>query len=383
LRYILGLMAGTSGDGIDAACIRVRGIGADMRVELVLHHHEPFAPNLRRRLAAVMAPADTSTQEIARLHADLGDAFGRVAAATIARLPRSRRPTLVGLAGQTVCHLPDGRPGRTVTYQLGEPARVAARSGLPVVADFRQSDVAAGGQGAPLVPWTDWVLLRHPKIDRIVQNIGGIGNLTWLPAGGGADDVIAFDTGPGNMIIDNLAFLTTVGRQHMDRDGRRAARGRALESVLAAWLRHPFLARRPPKSTGREEFGRVFVEAELPRLRRASRSPDDWIATATAFTARTIAIACGRLLAGRRSRGCEMILCGGGAKNPVLTGHLASLLPTVQLRTIDSFGIPAQAKEPVSFAMLAAARMDGVPANLPQVTGARRKAVLGSLVVPP
>ena len=259
-------MAGTSGDGIDAACVRIRGVGADMRVELVLHHHKPFPASLRRRLAAAMAPADTTTQEIARLHADLGDAFGRAAEAAINKLPPRHRPTLVGLAGQTVCHLPDRRPGRTVTLQLGDPARVAARTGLSVVADFRQSDVAAGGQGAPLVPWTDWVLFCHPKIDRIVQNIGGIGNLTWLPAGGGQEDVVAFDTGPGNMIIDGLAALASRGRESMDRDGRRAARGRVLEGVLNAWLRHPYLTRRPPKSTGREEFGRVFIERELPRL---------------------------------------------------------------------------------------------------------------------
>lgn len=387
-RYVLGLMAGTSGDGIDAACARIRGTGADMQVELVLHHHVPFAATLRRRLAAAMAPADTTTQEIARLHADLGDAFGRAAVAAIRRLPPRHRPSLIGLAGQTVCHLPDRRPGHTVTLQLGDPARVAARTGIPVVGEFRQSDVAAGGQGAPLVPWTDWVLFRNSRIDRIIQNIGGIGNLTWLPAGGGPEDVVAFDTGPGNMIIDGLVSLITLGREPMDRNGCRAARGRVLDEVLNVWLRHPFLARKPPKSTGREEFGRVFIEAELSRLKRASRSPDDWIATATAFTARTIARACNGLLQRQakrsrvRHRPCELILCGGGAKNPVLTGFLARSLPVVTLRTIDAFGIGSQAKEALSFAMLAAARVDGVPANLPQVTGATRPAVLGAIVAP-
>ncbi|HSW45748.1 MAG TPA: anhydro-N-acetylmuramic acid kinase [Phycisphaerae bacterium] len=408
-RHVLGLMSGTSGDGIDAACVRIAGRGENMRVEMVLHHHQAFAPSLRRRLAAAMAPAETTTQEIARLHADLGEAFARAAQAAIRKLPRTRRPTLIGSAGQTVCHLPDRRPGRTVTLQLGDPARVAALTGRPVVADFRQSDVAAGGQGAPLVPWTDWVLFRHPRIHRLLLNIGGIANLTWLPAGARSRDVVAFDTGPGNMIIDAMAALAGGGREHMDRDGRRAARGRILEPVLKSWLQHPFLSRRPPRSTGREEFGRPFIAAELPRLKRAGRSPDDWIATATAFTACCVANACrrwlgleaaapsawlrsesnqlagtGRALRGRPAAGpsVEMILCGGGAKNPVLTGFLAECLRNVTIRPIDSFGIPAQAKEALSFAMLAAARVDGVPADLPRVTGATRPAVLGHLTSP-
>ena len=410
VRYVLGLMAGTSGDGIDAACVRIQGRGVDMDVRLVLHHHQPFPPGLRRRLAAVMAPAQTTTQEIACLHAALGEAFGQVAQDAIRKLPRIHRPSLIGLAGQTVCHLPSRRSGGTVTLQLGDPARVAARTGLAVVGDFRQSDVAAGGQGAPLVPWTDWVLLRHRAINRIVQNIGGIGNLTWLPAGGGPKDVVAFDTGPGNMVIDALVAVATGGRQQMDRDGHRAARGRALPDVLRAWLRHPFLARKWPKSTGREVFGTPFVEAELPRLMRASPRPDDWIATATVFTARSIARSCLALLkasdggrrsgrfrrsrpagtgakgapaTGRHEEASELIVCGGGAKNPILTGLLATLLPGVAVRTIDCLGIPAQAKEAVSFAMLAAACVDAVPANLPQVTGAKRSAVLGHVTPAP
>jgi anhydro-N-acetylmuramic acid kinase len=357
-----------------------------------------------------MAPAETTTQEITCLHAALGEAFGRAAQDAIRKLPPARRPSLIGLAGQTVCHLPGRRPGGTVTLQLGEPARVAARTGLAVVAGFRQSDVAAGGQGAPLVPWTDWVLFRHQAINRIVQNIGGIGNLTWLPAGARPQDVVAFDTGPGNMVIDALVAVATGGGEQMDRDGRRAARGRVLPDVLRAWLGHPFLARKPPKSTGREVFGAPFIEAELPRLMRASPRPDDWIATATAFTAQAIARACRALLkagdggrragrfrrplaaragakdasaAGKLEQASELIVCGGGAKNPVLTGLLATLLPGVGLRRIDSLGIPAQAKEAVSFAMLAAACVDAVPANLPQVTGAKRSVVLGHVTPAP
>lgn len=429
-RYVLGLMAGTSGDGIDAACVRIVGLGERMQVRYVAHFHRPFRPALRRRLMAAMAPAVTTTEELARLHADLGDAFADAACRAIEALKRKERPSLVGLAGQTVCHLPGARGGRTVTLQLGEPARVAVATGLTTVAEFRQSDVAVGGQGAPLVPWTDWVLFGRQRVSHAIQNIGGIGNVTWLPAGGGPDEVVAFDTGPGNMVIDGVVARITAGRERMDRGGRRAARGRVLGEVLEAWLQYPFFDRSPPRTTGREEFGAGFVEAEWGRLRAASSSPDDWVATATAFTARSIASSYRRFLGlGRCGAGAgadrkkaagaagsggqkiqhhctsprtpksprphvsghappnsflcpEVIVCGGGSRNPTLMGMLAGELPGIAIRPIDELGIPTQAKEAVSFAMLAAARMDGVPTNLPQATGAGRRASLGQIVDP-
>jgi len=390
VRYVLGLMAGTSGDGIDAACVEVRGTGTAMRCALVLHHHRPYPAALRRRVLAMMAPAATSTEQLARLHAELGEAFGRVACEAIDWLPVAQRPTLVGLAGQTVCHLPGNARRRTVTLQLGDAARVAAQTGLVTVADFRQADVAVGGQGAPLVPWTDWVLFGRSRVARIVLNIGGIANLTWLPAGGGEEDVTAFDTGPGNMVIDALMRHVTAGRRQMDRDGRCAGRGRVLEGVLAMWLQHPYFRKRPPKSTGREIFGQPFVDGQLTFLKRASRSSDDWIATATALTARSVARACRRFLplprtAPGRSTSracCELIVAGGGARNATLLSMLAAELPCVKVVSIDTFGIDAQAKEAMSFAMLAAARIDNVSACLPQVTGATARPLLGHVSVP-
>lgn len=396
VRLVLGLMAGTSGDGIDLACVRIEGVGARMRPRLLWHRHAAFMPGLRRRLLAAMAPAETTTQEIAHLHADLGEAFGRAAARAIGLAHRSERPSLIGLSGQTVCHLP-GPVGRTVTLQLGEPARVAARTGLPVVADFRQSDVAAGGQGAPLVPWTDWVLFRHPGISRAIQNIGGIANVTWLPARADASRVIAFDTGPGNMIIDALVRHITGGRETMDRGGRRAAKGRVLSDVLDRWLRHPYFTKKPPKTTGREEFGEPFILREIEHLVTAGLPHDDWVATATALTARSIANAYRRFLPGvaqtvaanrRKVRGSpsppvmEVIVCGGGTRNPMLMVMLQAELPGVIVRRIEELGMSSQAKEAASFAILAKAYVDGVPSNLPQVTGARRPALLGRLVWP-
>jgi anhydro-N-acetylmuramic acid kinase len=234
------------------------------------------------------------------------------------------------------------------------------------------------------------VLFGDARQARILLNLGGIANATWLPAGADENDIRAFDTGPGNMVIDELMQTITNGRMQMDRDGRRAAKGRILEDVLNNWLAHPYFARRPPKSTGRETFGRAFVSAHCPALRRASRCDDDWIATATRFTARSVARACRRFLpwfSGSRSPlgrsdSCDLIAAGGGARNPTLMGMLAGELPECRVCPIDTFGVPNQAKEAMSFAVLAAARMDGVSACLPQVTGAHYRPLLGQVSVP-
>ena len=373
------------------AAVRIRGRGLRMAAQLMGHMHVDYPADLRRRLLAAMCPAETTTQELAALHADLGRFLGRVGRRAIRALTRGQRPHLIGSHGQTIAHLP-GRPGGPATLQIGEAAWIAQATGCPVVSDFRQADMAAGGEGAPLVPWTDWLLFRDRHRSRAVQNIGGIANVTYLPAGRGPEAVIAFDTGPGNMIIDELVRVATRGRQTFDRDGRLAARGRVLDGVLARWMGLPYFRRRPPKTAGREEFGRGFVARELPRLRAASDRPEDWIATATAFAAKSIADAYRRFLprrdgpagAGARAAGRgpaidEVLVCGGGAANPALLSMLAGHLPAVVIRSIQAYGIPPQAKEPLSFAMLAAAFEDGVPANLPQVTGARRPAVLGKL----
>lgn len=357
-----------------------------MKVRLLRHTHQSFPRRLRQRLMAVMAPAQTTTEEIARLHAELGEAFGQAARKIITRMPATRRPVLIGLSGQTVCHLPSRRPYQTVTLQLGDGSKVAARAQVPTIAEFRQGDIAAGGQGAPLVPWTDWVLFHHPSKHRLIQNIGGIGNFTWLPAGGGPEKVVAFDTGPGNMLIDALVTRVTDGRSTYDRDGRRAARGRVLEDVLARWMRHPFFKQPPPRTTGRELFGLLFLNAQWPLLRRASRDPNDWIATATALTASSIADAFARFInpayrSIKRAKGAllpvEMIVAGGGARNRTLRAMLVEALPGVVIRTMDEVGIPVEAKEAVSFAILAAACMDRVPGHLPQVTGAVEPAIMG------
>ncbi len=411
-RIVVGINSGTSADGVDAVVCSIAGRGLRMRVEYLGMASRRYPADLRERILAVMAPAATRTEEIGALHRDIGLAFARTAQSALKK-PKIARADLIGSHGQTVGHYPaQGRGKRKQTpgwsLQLGDPALVAAALNTPVVANFRQADVAVGGQGAPLVPWTDYVLFNDRKCARVLQNIGGIANLTYLPAGGAPNDVIAFDSGPGNMVMDALAQRLTNGREAYDRGGRLAARGKVSETVLAAMLRHAYFKRQPPKSCGREEFGAAFVEAQLNTFARLKLSTEDWLATATALTAHSIARAYQRL-----GHIDEVILCGGGAKNTTLVRMLREQLaapprqttgaamqltkrsrkkgapaplglgdtPTTMPRItrMDEYGIPSQAKECISFAMLAAARMDSVPANLPQVTGAQKAVLLGGV----
>ncbi|HPF39167.1 MAG TPA: anhydro-N-acetylmuramic acid kinase [Phycisphaerae bacterium] len=394
-RLVLGLNSGTSVDGVDAVACRVRGRGAAMRVEYMGHVSRAYPAALRQRLMSVMAPAATTTEELCRLNTAVGEAFAATAALAIRRLDL-KRVDLIGSHGQTICHLPPsrGRQGNrgaeTGTMQIGDAAIIAERIGVSVVSGFRQADMAAGGQGAPLVPWTDYTLFRDARRTRVIQNIGGIANMTWLPAGGAADDVIAFDCGPGNMLIDALVTHFTKGRESFDRSGRRAARGRVRDDVLRAMSAHPFLKRKWPRSCGREEFGVAFAQGLLKRFAPKRIPANDWIATATRFTAVCIATAYADVMKASARRGvgdrlAEVILCGGGHRNATLVRMLGEQLAAMELAagaritSTDDYGIPAQAKEGLSFAMLAVARTDGAPANLPQVTGARQGVLLGNV----
>ncbi|MCK6484614.1 MAG: anhydro-N-acetylmuramic acid kinase [Phycisphaerae bacterium] len=374
---VVGLMSGTSADGVDAVACRVRGRGLHMRPTILSHVHRAYSKSLREAVLHAAADAAMPPADLCRLHWRLGRAYANAAAAAIKAtgLPASDIAG-VGCHGQTICHL----PAEGATWQLGEPAVIAGCIGVPVVARFREADVAAGGQGAPLVPWTDYVLFRHARRARAVQNIGGIANVTYIPAAGNSESVRAFDTGPGNMVIDALARRFSHGKRPFDRNGRWAARGRVVSPLLEQWLRHPFFARRPPKSCGREEFGELFAGFVASFLRKGA-SPEDVLATATRLTACTIADAYRRFFPARRGRLAvdEIILCGGGAKNRTLRRMLEEELSGVSITTVEDYAIPLQAKEALSFAMLAAACMQGVPANLPRVTGARRPVVLGSI----
>jgi len=380
-QLIVGLMSGTSADGIDAVVAEITGSGRRLRARVLAHAHRPFSPVMRQRILHVCLHGTVA--EVCELNFVLGEQFARAALAVIRKAKRKpEQIAAIGSHGQTIHHLPNTRTPSTL--QIGEPAVIAERTGITTVADFRVRDMAAGGQGAPLVPYADWALFTDQTRPRIVQNIGGIGNLTFLPPRAELDDVIAFDTGPGNMVMDALVTTLSRGRLTFDRDGRWAARGRVSEKLLAEFMTHPFLRRRPPKTTGREEFGEVFLQRLLASARRLRLRPEDMIATATALTAASIADAYKRFvfpkLTASERGALQIILGGGGARNSTLRHMLAVRIGAGELLTHEDFGIANAAKEALAFAILAHATLLGQPSNVSNATGARRAVVLGKIV---
>ena len=363
------------------------------RYTLLGHEEYPFPALVRRTILAMMNAELARVADLARLNFLLGELYAEAVAKT-ARKHRVKLD-LVGCHGQTLYHQGIAKRflGRklTATWQTGEGAVIAARLGVPVVSDFRPADMAAGGKGAPLVPFVDYLLYRdrhrNQGVSRIAQNIGGIANLTAIPAGASLDDVLAFDTGPGNMVID--AVMEERYGKRFDRDGKIAASGRVMENVIAQLLRASFFRQKPPRTAGREEFGREYVSRFLQLCRGASSA--DIVATATALTARSIADAVKRFVlprfalrpnAARRKHGDhEMIVSGGGAKNPTLIAMLRrEVAPlAIELHFSDEFGLPAQAKEAVAFALLAHETWHRRPGNVPSATGAKQAAILGKI----
>lgn len=374
-------MSGTSADGIDAVVAEISGSGVTLRARVAAHFHEPFASELHEQILAASLRGNVG--ELCELNFFLGEAFARAALAVIRQAGlRPRDIEVIGSHGQTVHHLPSARTPSTL--QIAEPAVIAERTGITTIADFRVADVAAGGQGAPLTPYADWVLFRDKTHPRIIQNIGGIGNLTFLPRRARLKDVLAFDTGPGNMVIDGLVNVITRGRKKFDRDGRMGARGKISGKLLQQLLRHGYLKRSPPKTTGREEFGETFLQLVRASARPLRLSSGDLVATATAFTASSIVEAYKRFvfprLSARELARTQIVLGGGGAKNPELRRLLREQLPDVEWLTHEDFGLANEAKEALAFAILAHESYLGVPANVPSATGARHPVRLGKFV---
>jgi len=376
-RRIVGLMSGTSLDGVDAALIEVRGGIPYDEMRLLAFCSRPYTPEERERIAALLGP-QVSLAALTAGNAWLGELFAEVALRVIAEANlRPEEVDAVASHGQTVWHIPP-RPGQQgATLQLGEPCVIAERTGLLTVADFRPRDMAAGGQGAPLAPFADYLLFRSPQLSRAVQNIGGIGNVTWIPRGGTPAQVVAFDTGPGNMVIDALVTHYTDGAQTFDRDGIMAAVGAVDEELLWELMQHPYFRQPPPKSTGRETFGAAYADDLRRRGEIRGLSSQDIVATATALTAESIARAYRDFLGPID----EIILGGGGSYNPTLRRMLADRLPGIPLRVHEEFGISGEAKEAIAFALLGHATLCGVPANLPAATGAAHPVVLGKIVL--
>ena len=374
---VAGIMSGTSADGIDVALVRMFGRGLRTRMELLAHKGFTYPAPVRRAVLAAMNAPSISVAEIARLNFLLAELY---ADAILATEKHARtKCELVGCHGQTIFHQSSPAPymGRklAVTWQIGEGSVLAARVGRPVVCDFRPADMAAGGLGAPLVPYLDFLLYRHSRRGRILQNIGGIGNLTAIPAAAKPEQVRAFDTGPGNMVIDALA--SHLFGKRFDRNGEFAARGNVIEPVVAELLRAPYFRRKGPKTTGREQFGGEYAHRLLALCRRAGNY--DVIASATALTARSIAIAARQMTAEHKFR--DFFVSGGGTRNATLMRMLAEELSPMGLvpETTDAHGLPSEAKEAAAFALLAYLTWNRTPSNIPSATGATRPAILGKI----
>ena len=400
---VIGLMSGTSADGVDAALVRLEGVPPSLAWEVLGYAHHPFAPELRDEIFACFRPETSSVDHLCRLNFALGGAFGAAALAVVHDAGVSMAEVdLIGSHGQTLWHEPPSE-GMGSTLQLGEPAVIAEMTGVPVVSNFRTRDMAAGGQGAPLVPLADWLLLSHPAKTRAAQNIGGIANVTFLPglatetqsaqrsllenlSGLGvlsgkdafemASGVMAFDTGPGNMLIDEAARLATNGAWNYDHDGTLAAQGHVDESLLMDWLTEPFFQQRPPRSTGRELFGTQRAAQYWSQASHRGLGSNDILATLTALTARSIEHAYRMFLPTFPE---EVIVSGGGARNTTLMAMLAQCLSPAYVTSSDEHGLGIEAKEAVAFAVLAYETWHKRPGNIPAATGASRGVVLGSL----
>ena len=382
---VAGIMSGTSADGIDVAFTRITPRADDPAfpaMKLLGHAGFPFPPALRRAVLAAMDAEAIATAELARLNWRLGQAYSEALAEALESNPC--RLDLIGCHGQTIYHqaTPARYLGRDAacTWQIGEMAMLAERSGVPVVSNFRPADMVVGGQGAPLVPLLDYVLFRHPARGRVLQNLGGIGNLTALPVDAGPSQVVAFDTGPGNMVIDQL--MQQLFDKPFDRGGKTGKRGAVLQAVVSARLREPFFQARPPKTAGREQFGADYARQFLEACRKAGGSADDTIATATALTAQSVALAYSTFLAKTMQlTAVDFIVSGGGARNLTLLQMLRDQLEPLgcSVQASDDLGLPAEAKEAAAFALLAYETWHRRPSNIPSATGASRPVILGQI----
>ncbi len=374
-----GVMSGTSADGIDVALVRVSGKDEDIRFDLIRHSHSEYPVAVREALLDLMNAHSAKVADISRMNFLLGELYADAVKSAL-RKAKTKKMDLVGCHGQTIYHQGEREKFLdaqiSCTWQLGEGAVLAARLGTNVVSDFRPADMAAGGKGAPLVPFLDYIVYRDKKRGRILQNLGGIGNLTAIRAGASLDDLLAFDTGPANMVID--ACMERLYGERFDRDGNIAASGEVLHGSLSHALRHPYFKSRPPKTAGREEFGREFVDDFIDSCGSARKQ--DVVATATALTAKSIGDALRRFVV-KQGRYSDYIVAGGGAKNRTLMKMLKDEITPMGLSVVSSqeFGVPAQAKEAIAFALLAYQTWHRRPSNVPSATGAKKPAILGKI----
>jgi anhydro-N-acetylmuramic acid kinase len=380
---VMGLMSGTSADGIDVALAEVHGAPPKLRTRLVAHASRRMPDALRKEVLRVGEGAACTAGEVSQLNFRLGMAFAEAAVSACREFRVAlSRVELIGSHGQTIFH--QGTPvsfwGRSTasTLQIGEPSVIAAETRIPTVGDFRVADMAVGGQGAPLVPYADYLLYADENVGRVSLNLGGIGNLTVLPAGAKPSQVVAFDTGPGNMLMDALVWHFSRKKQRFDRGARLARQGQTNAKVLKELLRDPFLRLGPPKSTGREYYGRAYFQELLRLGKKFDAGPNDLIRTTTEFTVASVVDALKRFVL-KKTKVQQLIVSGGGAKNPLIMAQLAVALTPMEVMASSKLGVPVEAKEAYAFALLAYETWKRRPGNLPSATGAERAVVLGKV----
>ena len=380
-RLAIGLMSGTSADGVDAALIRISGCGVQTYVQQIGFSFLPFEKSVRDRILALAGGDASGTQEVCQMAFLLGDLYADACLQVCADTGIDPHEIdFVGCHGQTVYHIPQAQDylGRSIcgTLQIGEASVICERLGCPSVSDFRVRDMAAGGLGAPLVPYTEFLLYRSEGLNVALQNIGGIGNITLLPRACTLDQVVAFDTGPGNMVMDALTARLTQGRQTYDEGGRLAALGTVSQPLLDWMLQDPYLTQRPPKTTGRERYGAVYVSGLLDQAKQLNVSLTDALATATRFTAECIRVAVGQFCSPRPDR---LIVGGGGSLNPPLMASIRDCLLGCQVIVNEDLGLDSNAKEAVAFAILANEALFANCNNAPSATGAAHPVVMGKI----
>jgi anhydro-N-acetylmuramic acid kinase len=384
---VLGLMAGTSADGIDVALAKISGTPPHLKSELLAHAALKLLAAVRAEILRVAEQSKISAGDLSQLNFRLGQVFAEAALKACGQFRIDiRKIALIGSHGQTIFH--QGRPSRYLgqptasTLQIGEASVIAERTGVTTVADFRPADIAAGGQGAPLVPFADYVLYRHESLGRVSLNLGGIANITVIPARGKPAQVLAFDTGPANMLIDALVRHYTKGRQQFDKNASLAAQGHAVPQLLNELMRDPYLKLAPPKSTGREYYGAAYFKKILALGRRHRAKPNDLIRAATIFTALSIVDALHRFVLPKHKIH-QLIVSGGGSNNPLILAQLAAALPDIEITPSSHLGVPEDAKEAYAFALLAYETWHQRASNIPSATGARKAAILGKISYAP
>ena len=383
-KYIIGLMSGTSVDGIDAAIVEIRGHRLETAVDLIAFETFPFPPGVPQRILALCQPDTGRVDDICEMNFYIGHLFAEAVKHILRKSGMHARDiALIGSHGQTIHHLPrDARTSRyPSTLQIGEPAVIAHETGIPTIADFRVADMAAGGQGAPLVSYPDYLLFRDSVKTTGLLNIGGIANLTVLPANGSFDSVSAADTGPGNMCIDAVVTEITEGTEHYDKAGTRAAQGTSYQPLTDEWLKHPFFQLPPPKTTGREMFGNTFAMECLATCRKHGLADNDCIATLTELTVQTITHYIAQFVTAQNPID-TLYVSGGGVHNQKIMRRLGEILADTAVEPVDNSGISADAKEAIAFAILANETLHGHSGNLPSATGASVQKILGKFVSP-